>query len=190
MKLKQKLINLFSGSKNSNKEIRKIFFDLIQKNQGYITVIDFAMAANLSGTDAKKTLEQFAVEFDATFEVTEKGHVLYLFPLINKSNSKKVAPQNETDVSVAQKNTKIANNKKANPEHTRAIPQETNSDLQSQNINSNKTQINNKENSSQNDEKSFYTEIHDDVKKKVEDIQKIEDDLKKFGKSMNDLFKF
>ena len=47
------LTNLLSDLKSSDKEIRNIFFNLIQNNQGSITVIDFAMAADLSGTDAK-----------------------------------------------------------------------------------------------------------------------------------------
>lgn len=74
---------------SKEKKIRKVFFNLIQKNQGSITVMDLAIAAKISGTDAKKYLNQFAVEFDATFDNTEQGHIVYLFPIRNNSNQTK-----------------------------------------------------------------------------------------------------
>lgn len=79
---------------SKEKKIRKVFFNLIQKNQGSITVMDLAIAANISGTDAKKYLNQFAVEFDATFDNTEQGHIVYLFPIRNNSNQTKQKSKN------------------------------------------------------------------------------------------------
>ncbi len=180
------LINLFSGSKNSDHEIRKIFFNLIEDNKGAITVMDLAMAADLSGTDAKKILEKFAVEFDATFEVTEQGHILYLFPIRNKPIQKKASPKPQTN--------SFTSEKKQNFKTTQPVSQETVSHYQTENINNNESQPLNEpkksENSSRSDKKSPYDDIYTDIKQKVEDIEKMENDLKKFGKSINDLFKF
>lgn len=162
------LTNLLSGSKNSDREIRNIFFNLIQNNKGSITVIDLAMAADLSGTDAKKILEQFAVEFDATFDVTEEGQVVYLFPTTSNPITEEALSESKTDLPIIE------------PE------------------NSNKSQSNNEPKKEtkpsfaniNNDVKQQINNINSDVKQKLEDIKKIEGDLKNVGKSMNDLFKF
>ena len=69
-------------------KIREIFFNLIQQNQGSITAIDLAIAANISGTEAKKYLKKYAVEFDATFDETAEGNLVYLFPITNKRKIK------------------------------------------------------------------------------------------------------
>ncbi len=174
MQMKQWLINLFSGSKDTDNEIRTIFFNLIQKNQGSITVMEFAMATNLSGTDAKKVLEKFAVEFDATFEVTEQGHIVYLFPVREQSIAEKDRQKSQTNFVVP-------------PQKTQATKQETISNKSTEDINNNQSQQNNE--SQEENKHSQYDYIYQDIKKKVEDVKKIENDLKKFSKSVNDLFK-
>ena len=73
--------------KNSQQEkrLRSIFFELIQGNNGAITVMDFAIKADITGQEARKYLEQYAIEFEANFDTTEEGHVVYLFPVGNQS---------------------------------------------------------------------------------------------------------
>lgn len=173
----QWLINLFSGAKNTDNEIRNIFFDLVKKNQGSITVMEFAMAANLSGTDAKKILEKFAVEFDATFEVTEEGHILYLFPFREQSIAEKNTPQSLTNSVIPPQKTETTKQK-----------QETIANDFKEDIKNNKSQQNNE--SPEENKDSQYDYIYQDIKKKVEDVKKVENDLKKFSKSINDLFRF
>ncbi|ELS01619.1 hypothetical protein Xen7305DRAFT_00013240 [Xenococcus sp. PCC 7305] len=190
MKLIQSIINLFSGSKKSDREIRNIFFNLVQNNQGSITVMDLAMAANLSGTDAKKALEKFAVEFDASFEVTEKGNILYLFPIRNKSVSEKISTQPQSDLSLPTQNDQTRSKKQVESRTTQAKMQNTVSEQEQNNTSNRKSWVNQEaKNTAKKDEKSNYSDITDDVQRKVEDIKKIESDLKKFGKSLNDLFK-
>ena len=63
-------------------EIRRqqqVFYGLLQAHQGRVSVLDFAIAANLSAREAKFFLDHRAEEFLANFEVTEKGDMLYVF---------------------------------------------------------------------------------------------------------------
>lgn len=58
-----------------------VFYYLLKANQGSITVIQLAMAANIPGTQAKEYLEQKSQEFNATFEHSDQGNIIYLFPV-------------------------------------------------------------------------------------------------------------
>ena len=58
---------------------QQVFYSLIQAHQGRISLLDFAMAANLSAPEAKSYLDHRAEEFLANFEVTEKGDMFYIF---------------------------------------------------------------------------------------------------------------
>ncbi|MDJ0703759.1 MAG: hypothetical protein QNJ46_10810 [Leptolyngbyaceae cyanobacterium MO_188.B28] len=63
-------------------EIRRrqqVFYGLLQTHQGRVSVLDFAIAANLSAHESKVFLDHRAEEFLANFEVTEKGDMLYVF---------------------------------------------------------------------------------------------------------------
>jgi hypothetical protein len=61
--------------------LRNAFFRLVQQGQGRATVLDFAIAAKLDGDRAKAYLDDRAREFNADFEVSEAGAVLYRFNL-------------------------------------------------------------------------------------------------------------
>ena len=68
-------------------EIRRqqqIFYSLIQAHQGRISVLDFAIAANLDAREARQFLDHRAEEFLANFEVTEQGDMIYLFNFMGK----------------------------------------------------------------------------------------------------------
>lgn len=60
---------------------RTVFFDLVKKNQGQVTPMQFAMVANVSGEDARQYLQDRAKEFGADFQVNDQGTVIYIFPL-------------------------------------------------------------------------------------------------------------
>ncbi len=62
-------------------QLRRVLFDLLQQTGGEVTLVQFAMTANLSGQDAKAFLDQAAVDFDATFRVGESGEIYYQFPV-------------------------------------------------------------------------------------------------------------
>jgi hypothetical protein len=67
--------------KEENQHLQQVFFDLLQETGGEVTVLQFSMAAQISGKLAKEYLEQCAKEYNATFQVDEEGNISYRFPL-------------------------------------------------------------------------------------------------------------
>lgn len=66
---------------SQDERLRESFFDLVKKNQGQVTPMQFAMAANVSGEVAQEYLQDRAKEFGADFQVNDQGTVIYIFPL-------------------------------------------------------------------------------------------------------------
>lgn len=64
-----------------DQRLRKIFFNLVQQQGGEITVFQFSVAAQISGKLARKYLDKFAEEYNATFRVDNRGNVIYTFIL-------------------------------------------------------------------------------------------------------------
>jgi hypothetical protein len=56
-----------------------LFYMLLRQNAGTITPLGLAMQSELSGTAAKAFLDDRAREFNANYEVTESGDILYVF---------------------------------------------------------------------------------------------------------------
>jgi len=61
--------------------LRQILFDLIEKENGTISVVKFAMKAQISVEVAKQYLDSCAEKYMATFEVDELGNMYYKFSL-------------------------------------------------------------------------------------------------------------
>ncbi|XHX80472.1 MAG: hypothetical protein RBJ76_11245 [Stenomitos frigidus ULC029] len=55
------------------------FYRLLQEHHGRITLLDFAMTAEITAIAARSYLDSRAQEFAARFEVTEHGDVVYVF---------------------------------------------------------------------------------------------------------------
>lgn len=55
------------------------FFQMLQENQGEITVLGFAMQSQLPASEARVYLDQKAKEFQANFQVNDQGAVSYHF---------------------------------------------------------------------------------------------------------------
>ncbi len=64
----------------SSEQLREIFFRLLEENNGQVTVLQMSKAANLHGEEAKNYLDEKAVEFDANFDTSEEGGIVYKFP--------------------------------------------------------------------------------------------------------------
>lgn len=62
-------------------QLRTTLFELLRQTEGEVTLVQFAMTANVSGQEAKVFLDQAAVDFDATFRVGEAGEIYYQFPV-------------------------------------------------------------------------------------------------------------
>lgn len=70
--------------KNQNEgydRLHSTFYRLLQQGNGQITVMRFAMEAQLSATVAQQYLDEKAKEFDADFGVNEEGGIFYYFIL-------------------------------------------------------------------------------------------------------------
>lgn len=56
-----------------------IFYQILQSNNGRITVLQLAMEAKLPGKQAKQYLSEKSQEFNAFFEPSDQGEISYLF---------------------------------------------------------------------------------------------------------------
>jgi hypothetical protein len=56
-----------------------LFYQLLLQNSGTITPLGLAMQSGLSGSEAKLFLDDRAVQFNANYDVTEQGDVMYVF---------------------------------------------------------------------------------------------------------------
>ena len=62
-------------------EIYDAFFDLLEENEGRVTTLQFARKTLMPGDRAKRYLDERAEEFNATFEVNDRGDIYYVFAL-------------------------------------------------------------------------------------------------------------
>lgn len=62
-------------------QLQQLFYQLVNRHQGRLTVMQFAAAANISGSEAKAYLDQRAKEFGADFTSEAAGEITYHFPL-------------------------------------------------------------------------------------------------------------
>lgn len=70
--------------KNQNQgsdRLHSTFYRLIKEGNGQITVMRFAMEAQLPAAAAQQYLDEKAKEFDADFGVNEEGGIFYYFIL-------------------------------------------------------------------------------------------------------------
>ncbi|HLO86911.1 MAG TPA: hypothetical protein VK203_18180 [Nostocaceae cyanobacterium] len=63
----------------SNENLQSLFYQMIQENQGRVTVLGFAMQSKLPPVEARKYLDEKAKEFNANFKVSDEGAVSYHF---------------------------------------------------------------------------------------------------------------
>jgi hypothetical protein len=69
------------NQKTISDRLRTTFYRLLQEGNGQITVLRFAMEAELSGEEARQYLDHRAKEFNATFDVLDEGDIAYRFNL-------------------------------------------------------------------------------------------------------------
>ncbi len=60
-------------------KLRSTFYALVEAQDGELTLLQYAKAADVSGKQAKAYLNERAKEFNATFEVDTKGGIIYRF---------------------------------------------------------------------------------------------------------------
>lgn len=67
------------AQKKKSDRLQSIFYGLLKKGDGKVTTLQFAMEAQLPGTEAKEYLDKQAQAFHANFEVNEEGEIFYYF---------------------------------------------------------------------------------------------------------------
>jgi uncharacterized membrane protein YeaQ/YmgE (transglycosylase-associated protein family) len=70
---------LYSSFQAEQRAIREQFFQLLAVSQGRLSVLDFATASRLEPAIARRHMDIWAKEFDADFEVNERGDIYYIF---------------------------------------------------------------------------------------------------------------
>ncbi len=70
---------LYTSLRADRHAIRDRFFQLLQANQGRLSLLDFAAATRLEPAIARRHLDGWAKEFSATFEVSDDGDIDYVF---------------------------------------------------------------------------------------------------------------
>ncbi|MBW4522541.1 MAG: hypothetical protein KME16_23065 [Scytolyngbya sp. HA4215-MV1] len=62
-------------------QLQATFYQLLQENDGEISLLRLAAATGISGEEAKVFLDERAKEFSADFGVSDRGDIFYRFPL-------------------------------------------------------------------------------------------------------------
>ncbi|MDF5720205.1 MAG: hypothetical protein PUP91_06890 [Rhizonema sp. PD37] len=70
------------GRREIQQRLQSVFHQQLKLDQGKITVMQFALEAQLTAGIAKQYLDEKAKEFDATFNVSEDGEIYYCFPTV------------------------------------------------------------------------------------------------------------
>lgn len=72
--------------------LHQVFYAQLAAHQGRLSVLDFAIAAQITGSEARQFLDQRAEEFWGDFEPTPTGDVLYTFRSPNTVKSPNPVP--------------------------------------------------------------------------------------------------
>lgn len=64
-----------------NNQLRTAFLRLLRENESRISILEFAADTGLSGSDAKKYLDEQISHFNGELEVDERGYLYYKFIL-------------------------------------------------------------------------------------------------------------
>lgn len=72
-------------ARKESDRLQSIFYRLLKKHGGQLTPLLFAMETKLSPGDARQYLDQKAKEFEANFEVDDRGDITYRFNVGRKA---------------------------------------------------------------------------------------------------------
>ena len=61
--------------------LQQVLYRLIEADRGQVTLVQFAIAANISAEDARNYIDAQATAFGANFDVSAAGAVVYQFPI-------------------------------------------------------------------------------------------------------------
>ncbi|WNZ25685.1 hypothetical protein HJG54_24500 [Leptolyngbya sp. NK1-12] len=72
------------AQQQQTQQLQSRFFTLLQNNNGHITALQLAMVTGLDGNLVKAYLDEQAKAFDAIYDVTADGTVVYYFELAKR----------------------------------------------------------------------------------------------------------
>ncbi|MBS1538450.1 MAG: hypothetical protein JST20_11965 [Bacteroidetes bacterium] len=65
--------------KSTQDAMNSIFYELVKKTNGRITVLDFAIESNTNPSEARSFIEQKSIQLVATTEIDDSGSIIYIF---------------------------------------------------------------------------------------------------------------
>jgi hypothetical protein len=69
----------------TTREKDKYLYSLIKRQQGRVTLLEYALESGLGAEEARFYLESRATEFGASVVVSEQGETIYQFPMGERS---------------------------------------------------------------------------------------------------------
>lgn len=63
----------------ADENLNRIFYELVKKKNGRITILDFAMATNMNPSAARTFIEQKSIQLVSITEIDEDGTINYIF---------------------------------------------------------------------------------------------------------------
>ncbi len=72
------------AQRDQAEQLQQTFFRMIVDGDGAITPLEFSMATQLSGREAKAFLDGRAKDYDGAFDVTNEGNIIYRFDVQRK----------------------------------------------------------------------------------------------------------
>lgn len=75
-----------------HKRLYRCFYEVLERNSGRISVLEFAMTAHITGPQARSFLDARAKDFFANFEPTNHGDILYTFQKTTVSKDSHAEP--------------------------------------------------------------------------------------------------
>ena len=61
--------------------LRQVLYRLIEASDGQVTLVQFAIAADIPAAEARAYIDSQAKAFSANFDITDSGSIVYQFPI-------------------------------------------------------------------------------------------------------------
>lgn len=69
-------------SRRRQQQMESTFVRLLKASEGAVTILQLAETANVTIVEARSYLEDKAVELHCDFEITDRGGIIYHFPIV------------------------------------------------------------------------------------------------------------
>jgi hypothetical protein len=73
---------LLVDTRRRQQQMESSFVKLLQDSDGAVTILQLAQTANVSIIEARSYLDDKAVELQCDFEITDRGGIIYHFPIV------------------------------------------------------------------------------------------------------------